>query len=454
MYPNIMYDFNVSYDRYKVEEIIDFKDWTDGDPNEIRSFGPMNARTVLIPDENYQVIFKFTINLEDAGFMKQMITYYNTVRDKYKKLMKEANKRYKTSHDLKDWIESNNYDSQQQAAKIVNNTFYGLQGDRGAIFGDLAAGILITSIGRWITRQIEDLCGDSLLEIDTDGAIVDKTKFKYSIEEFNDIIRSRMTDTFGVTKGDLKFEMEFEGKGALYLYAMKNYVYRDDLEGKLTIKGSAFTGYGKARVIKDAVQIMANAIMYGEYKGETLTYEQARAKCLDIQSRPMEDFRFVSSVRRNPEEYKGYGNIKVVASNIPTSASPKERVKHIKEESRKWITSNIKDNAQRDQLMAYVKACKTEDQLLIVVNQLAEVSHKENTQYAVLNLIMRKIELGYDVQEDDDLEYYYTLTRGKVSLAEETSRDMVDFQRYLKDINSVLDSFQHADPDKDVFNLW
>ena len=89
---------------------------------------------------------------------------------------------------------------------------------------------------------------------------------------------------------------------------------------------------------------------------ETLTYEQARAKCLDIQSRPMEDFRFVSSVRRNPEEYKGYGNIKVVASNIPTSASPKERVKHIKEESRKWITSNIKDHAQRDQPSAPLSA--------------------------------------------------------------------------------------------------
>ena len=175
---------------------------------------------------------------------------------------------------------------------------------------------------------------------------------------------------------------------------------------------------------------------------------------MDIRNRPIEDFRFTSTVRRAPEEYKGYGNIEVYARQIPADIEPAERVKAIKKRARDWIGSTIKDKTQQTELLSYITASKTEDQLLIILKMLSSLSKKENTQYAVLHLIMRKLELGYDLQEDDALEYYYTLTPEKVTLAEETKPEMLDYQRYLTDINSALTCFEHADPDKDAFNLW
>ncbi len=308
MYPTIMEDFNVSYDTNRMIRHCPIEDAPSVYPgitdfSVIRSWGPVEKRTILIPDENLGKVIEYEVNLRDIGFLVALIRHYKAIRKDYKKKGQSAKKIYDQNKDDIVYREYLQYDAIQQASKIINNTFYGIQGDKNKIIADYPLGIFITGIGRWQMQQMIDLAKDSLLEADTDGLIIERQKFKYDIEDVNSIIKDRMAETFGLVKDEINFELEFEGGGSLYLYKMKTYIYQEKGQDHPIIKGSAFHGYNKAAVIKESVDLLANVIMRKEYKGVPMTFDEAISKARNIRGRDIEDFVFTFSAKREISDY-------------------------------------------------------------------------------------------------------------------------------------------------------
>lgn len=208
LYPNIMHDFNVSYDRYRLDSIIPYDQWqqeyqtiprdahfqepldrvyTPGEPC-IISYGPAEHRIIYIPDENYKVVLKFTFDFVTDGFMRRLINHYNGVRDEFKNKSKEFARRYTETGDIRYKIDAMNYNSTQAEAKIINNTFYGIQGNRYYDIADLPAAIFITAMGRWTMTEMVRLFGKSSI-IETDSVTGDTPVYvKSKITGMLDII--------------------------------------------------------------------------------------------------------------------------------------------------------------------------------------------------------------------------------------------------------------------------
>ncbi|NCU27281.1 hypothetical protein EOM86_11270, partial [Candidatus Nomurabacteria bacterium] len=122
----------------------------------------------LIPDDNYELVLKFKFDLITEGFMRKLINYYNGERDRYKKLMNKYEKDYKVSNKEEDRIKAMMYNSFQGEAKIINNTFYGVQGNKYYDHADLPAAIFVTAIGRWTMTEMVRMFGKkAIIEMDS-----------------------------------------------------------------------------------------------------------------------------------------------------------------------------------------------------------------------------------------------------------------------------------------------
>lgn len=486
MYPNIMHDFNISYDRYRVLDIIDYDDWEKelqnipedahsqeplvkqfgDDSPRITSYGPPTERIIYIPDDNYRMVLKYEFDLLSDGFVRRLINHYNSVRDEFKKKAKALQKKY---HDTKEEayrFEYMNYDSTQAEAKIINNTFYGIQGNKYYDIADLPAAIFVTALGRWLMTEMVRLFGKkAVIEIDTDGLLLDSTYVKMEIDEINDTLRGKISDAFGISKDRMNFLLEFEEEGSVYMYKRKNYILRKDSDpDTLYPKGSAFKGYDKAEVIQRAVSIMSEAIMY--HSDDPDAYGIALDKARDIrkvyEEKGLAPFKFTKTLKKNPEDYKGYRNVEVDVFNIDRTLSNKEQLATMKSKAIGWISSMFgskeKKNKRGDNFRAMIKACKNEDDLKYVISTLAYIQPREDratSYYFMLDLIMKLQQKGRTVEFDDVIEYYYTTSTEQYTLAEEMGGDKrLDFDRYQDDIENILKRFSLADPRKNSLMLF
>ena len=534
MYPNIIYDFNLSYDRYQLMEVIEYEDWNGPTSNSgnfcITAEGSQTEKIIYIPDDKYKAVLKFKCNLVDDGFMRGLISTLNNARDENKKIAKK----YEHDETPEGRAMYMMFDSAQAESKIVTNTVYGLQATGNYEIADLPMAIFVTAVGRWIMQQMIDLFGDALIEVDTDGVILDRTKFSLSIEEINDYLKDRLVETFGLPRDKMKFQLEFEGAGSIYMYKQKNYILRLDESEKLKIKGSAFTGYDKAPVILKAVKLMADAVMYQKYN-----FDDAVTIVTSIDDAPIDDFKFTKVLKKQPYEYKGYkSSMTYVKSVDPTEKiiykpnKEKEmteeyerkftaRMGELRKEARarlnrdlrsdeysslksrargevekeigekygmsllpgdpvpismmknravRWIEKFLPTTERKDDWIRLVKDCKKESELDIVLTSLDEAynanvafeSKKNNsrttgliTSNMLLDIMMDLISRGEIVEEDKVVEYYYA-NNGKGYILAEDLKDKseIDIERYRKEVNTIVERFQYANPMEKELSLW
>lgn len=292
----------------------------------------------------------------------------------------------------------------------------------------------------------------------TDGAILDRTIIPEGLEDIdkvNEIMMDVQHKFFGVRKDKLNFKLEFEGAGSIYLYKQKNYILRtDDDTNKLKTKGSAFSGYDKAPVIQNAVKIMSQAVMnVGEHKD--LEYGVARKLAGSIRHLPLEHFKFSKTLRKDPATYKGYDSIYVAVHTVDINdLSKKDALADMKREARTYLHRKFKNEKSVDRrsnkrsYVQLIKDCETIDQLDIVLRVISEAEeHSAGTgRHFMLTLAMMLLKKGRIVEEDDIIEYYFTKTSNRLSLAEDVdTMENIDIDRYERQIDKICQRFSLAD---------
>ena len=475
MYPNIMHDFNVSYDRYTLDDLIHYEKWDTikhpddacsqkplvssvYDPPSIVSFGPPHKRTVYVPDDNYKLVLKYTFDFTTDGFVRRMINYYNGVRDAFKKKSKEFLTKYRETNDEKYKYEYMIYDSAQAEAKVINNTFYGIQGNRYYDMADLPAAIFVTSMGRWLMTEMVKLFGKkAIIELDTDGLLLDKQHFNMSIDDINASLRRRISEFFGIPESSMNFLLEFEDEGSVYMYKRKNYILRKNSDPTtLYPKGSSFKGYDKAKILHRAVRILSDAVMFHAQDGSTYLKSLAEARDIHgVYSREgKEPFKFSKTLKKNLNDYKGYKNAEAAIFNINIDPS-QLRLKQLKASAIQWISGvysgdDPKIKKRKAELCSSIRGCKNEDQLRAVAKFLAgNQSEEDRTKriYYVMDMIERLQKSGKQVEIDDTIEYYYTMTKEQYTLESEMTIDTkLNFRKYQDEIENIIDRFTYADP--------
>jgi len=455
MYPNIMHDFNISPDKYTFEGVVDYT----GEEKEEYLFGDVTMREirvepledgrkrVYIPDDNYGAYLVFVCDFENDGYIRELISELNAKRDHFKREAKKYYKKYLESNktDAEAYANYLMYNSYQNEAKIINNTIYGIQGDKSNKHGDLPAAVFVTAIGRWIMGTMVRYFGDAVLEIDTDGLLLDRSKELGSIEEINRVLRNQIREKFGIPEEKMRFMLEFEGGGSIYLYKAKNYLLRKDEDNSLTIKGSSFKGYDKAKVIREAVEVMANAIMY-----KTMSYEEAVKSVTNLRGRSIEDFLFVKTVRKLPAEYKDFDNMHHVLYGFDREGkSKREIVRTMKERLLAWVESKVSSDKRRVEINKSIRHAQTEEELIAISAMFSGTGSKRDITKApvMLQISFDMIKRGRAVEIDDVFEFYWTLTPSRYTLAEDMNEStQLDYERYLKEIMRAIDRFKYADP--------
>jgi DNA polymerase elongation subunit (family B) len=436
MYPSIMVDFNLSPDRYRLVKTIPF---SHTDVRSIRTWGPPEARIFQIPDENYGVVLEFEVDLVNDGYIRKLINYYNAVRKDYKRKAGE----YESSKDPEDYYKYLQYDSMQMAAKVFVNTIYGLNGNPYYEIADLPQAIFVTAMGRWIITTVMSMFPKgSILEVDTDGVLLDRTKFSFSIDDVNTFLHQRMYEEFGLPLESIKTFMEFEGAGSIYLYKQKNYILRKDGKKNLIIKGSAFVGYDKAPIVKRAVNLMSEAVMY-----KNLTFDEARRRSLDLNV-PLDEFKFTKTLKRSFNEYRAYDDIDYYVFSVNAAdLSNRDYLAEVKRRSKEWIDKKYGKSDSGKELKHMIGACKTEDDVSAIMMIAKESSGKSSGgSYFLLDLLMQMVRRGHDVSQDTVIEYFMAPTKSGFALAEDIHDvTQINRQKYLVEINRILDRFSYAD---------
>lgn len=453
LYPNILHDYNISFDRYK---LIDTIDLSEQDPKLICT-SEENNTILYIPDNNYKCILKYQVDFLNDGFIRTMINRYNEVRNEYKRKYKEYEDKFIKYGNNNDKIQADIYNSTQEEAKILNNTFYGVLAQRYYEVADLPAAILVTAIGRWIMETMMEMFGDAVIITDTDGLMLDRTKFDMEIDKINKYLRKKQHDFFGIPYDKMKFELEFEDDGSVYVYKAKNYVLRKNKDDKITIRGSAFKGYYRAPIFRKAVEIMSSNIMKtGKYKN--MTYQEALKLAINIRDCNIEQFKFTRSLRKDPSEYSGYSNIISFVYETETEGiTDNEKMKRWKNKAISYIKSRFSKDSNISSFNQLVRNCSSKDQLDVVLSVIAESDNKNEAghgKYFMLNLILKLASQGSQIEEDDIIEYYYTKTSDQISLASEvTNKNMIDFDRYETEIVGIFERFSLADPVKEDLDM-
>jgi DNA polymerase elongation subunit (family B) len=145
MYPWIVVSWNLGPDTTSITNTFDFT----GNYSVRRSGGDLVLR---IPDQNFKRDVEITIDMTKEGFLKEEIKKLFTERKRLKKLESEAENK----------AEEEKYLSQQWAIKIILNSIYGIESSIHSAYGDMATGLTITGIGRWILQKAMDFAGESV----------------------------------------------------------------------------------------------------------------------------------------------------------------------------------------------------------------------------------------------------------------------------------------------------
>jgi hypothetical protein len=105
---------------------------------------------------------------------------------------------------------------------------------------------------------------------------------------------------------------------------------------------------------------------------------------------------------------------------------------------------------RRSEISKSIRSCKTEDQLRAVAKFLAGNQSEDDRNkrvYFAITMIERLQRQGVQVEVDDSIEYYYTMTGEQYTLESEMTPDTkLNFRKYQEEIENIIDRFSYADP--------
>jgi DNA polymerase I len=238
-YPTIMMTFNLGPDTVKLLSQEPY------DPLKFDVHREGDTLFMVIPDENFQKNMVIRVDLSKDSFIREdMLKLY--------KMRAELKKALKTS----EGAERQAIDSKSTAIKVLMNTIFGFMGLKYSRFGDMAVGVAIVGLARWLTTKAVERIKDKVIEIDTDGIYLDAD---VDLDEMNTLIAGLVAETVG-QECYLRFEKE--GTWVGYFYKSKNYILMKK-DGTIIFHGVAFKSSKNARLRDRFVQEIARATLMG-----------------------------------------------------------------------------------------------------------------------------------------------------------------------------------------------
>ena len=150
LYPSIMMTFNMS-----PETLLDGQKYLADDEKSIEKLINKEVKTAQLKKDDITMVANGQCFRKDfKGILPELIEYYFGMRQKVKKQMLEAQKRYSETGDEKFLEHVTSLNSKQMAAKILMNSLYGASGNVYFRFYDIRIAEGITMTGQYIIRYV------------------------------------------------------------------------------------------------------------------------------------------------------------------------------------------------------------------------------------------------------------------------------------------------------------
>jgi DNA polymerase elongation subunit (family B) len=185
LYPSIMMAFNMSPDT-----LLDGEKYLTDDESSIVKLIEKKVNTAQLKNEDVTMVANGQCFRKDyKGILPELIEYYFGMRQKVKKQMLEAQKRYSETGDEKFLEHVTSLNSKQMAAKILMNSLYGASGNVYFRFYDIRIAEGITMTGQYVIRYVakklneylNKLCGTKDVEFsfysDTDSTYLTLNRY-------------------------------------------------------------------------------------------------------------------------------------------------------------------------------------------------------------------------------------------------------------------------------------
>lgn len=224
-YPNIMLTFGLGFDNVS---IAGFEPYT----GRYSFFKGESYNEIVIPDIGLNTNIRIRIYNYLSPSLR-VIQKYFWQRSVYKKGIKHA-KRQGDKTAKTDW------DGYQQGVKVIINSIYGLAGVSEGL-GNTAVALAVTGLARYIIANVASALGDNVIEIDTDGVLVDR---RFDMDSINNFIEDTVLSTGCALMNTITMTEDRYVMG--FVPRMKNYILIDE-DGSITkhgagLKGSRLTG--------------------------------------------------------------------------------------------------------------------------------------------------------------------------------------------------------------------
>lgn len=154
-----------------------------------------------------------------------------------------------------------------------------------------------------------------VLEIDTDGLLVDK---EADLDAINIFLKDEFENVVGIPRSQCVIEMDKERFERGFIHKMKNYILLEKKKDKKTgreadnviIHGAYFKSSRSSKIYDEAVQ---NIIDYAIW--DKMSDVEARNRSLDFKMRPIEDFTMVVKMSKNIAEYVVSAEAEIIDMN-------------------------------------------------------------------------------------------------------------------------------------------
>lgn len=232
--------------------------------------------------EKYAYDLIVRVRNDKDGFLKQNITELKKERKKLKaelNLTTEENKKIALN-------------SQQWAIKIMLNVIYGILGLKSTTYGDMISAVMVTAMCRWCSLKMLQRNSLDIVEVDTDGYIVDKS---IDTEIENKWLEEEIKKKFFLNDNYMSLDREGEGERA-YFYLTKNYVI-DNGNNKYTIHGSSLKASKASKVVDRAIKLGI------EYIFNNKPIEEVLSEAYDFKDLSLEDFTERTKLSKEQIEY-------------------------------------------------------------------------------------------------------------------------------------------------------
>lgn len=188
-------------------------------------------------------------------------------------------------------------DAQQDAEKVLINSYYGTLGSENFIFNDMRQAARITEAGQAAIKRmnylIQEIGGHTLIECDTDGVWALNDGDGPVGEDLAEAINEATVEWL-----DTDLDADLDG---IAMYKSKNYVKRD--EGDLTFVGSAMTSSMFEKFGREFLQEGFDLLLKGEIQALHDLYVDYIDRIVD-RKMPVEKLAKRETLRESYEEYR------------------------------------------------------------------------------------------------------------------------------------------------------